>query len=187
MKGLWKSGMPALRAWLAGKPRTFVAGAAGLALLLGWVLYAPSWISIQRLRRERDALRSELDSSRGLVAQARAGSAQPLLPVGQAPEVLARLEELAGKHGLKFLEISPGKPRAEEPGQAVYLPVDLQIEGAYRPLGEFLGELRGAQALATPVLVREVHLARDERMLPNLRARVSLELALTEGAHVPTQ
>lgn len=182
-----QSWLPALRAWLPKQPKALVAGSAAGALLVGWLLYVPPWTSIQKLLKERQALRSELDSSRALMGQVRFASVQPLLSADQAPEVLARLETLAGEHGLKFLEVSPGRVRSGEPGRPSTLPVELQVEGGYRSLGEFLRSLREAQSLPAPVLVQRVQIGHDEKLLPRLHVRISLEMAFAEGAHVPAQ
>lgn len=178
---------PIFRSWLARQPRSAVAGGAALLVLLAWMLYIPPWTAIRKLKVQQADLRAEMESAAAVLGETRGGSVGPLIRVDQAPEVLARIEALAQKHGLRFLEVSPGKPRAADPGQPLLLPLDLQIEGQYRALGEFLGRLRNAGELPAPVLVQRLQISRDEKLLPRVRARVSLEIAFAGGGNVPSE
>ena len=174
-----------LRNWATRKPReAAIAGFFLLALL--WILYVPTWSQIQKLQRRQSDLRAEMESAAAVMNQSRSGRA--LISLDQSPEVLAQLEELARQRGLRFLQVSPGQVSSGgDSTQPLFLPVDLQVEGSYRALGEFLGHLRDPGTLPAPALVRQLQISREEKLLPRLMARISLEIAFARGKNVSSE
>ncbi len=134
------------------------------------------------MQGEREALRSEMEEAWRLLEQMR-NSPIPLLPsVSKSSEALSALQGLAESHQVQFLSVSPGTPREGSAEEPVWLPVELQLEGGYRSIGSFLGDLhRGSAGV---VRVRQFRIGRDERLLPRLRATLSLELAFGREDHV---
>jgi len=170
---LWRD---ALRNWLKDKPKAAVAAGLGLLFVLGWFLYGPPLGDVGRLQEERHQLRTKVIQARDVFEQLREEEWSRLPRTEAIPEILAELHALAETHTLKLVEVSPRSPTPKGEGLVV-LPVELRIEGAYRPLGEFLGALRQTPALGV-VSVQSVQISREQRLLPRLSASVSLELAL---------
>ncbi len=173
--------LSAFRAWAVQQPRAVWVGTAVALLILGWVLYGPAIAQVQRLNKERSALTASLKEAEAVLFLFRRGQARVLAGLKRAPEVFSQMEALARTCEIRFLEISPGQPHSSEAGQPVLLPVEIHLEGGYRELGKFLGSLREFEP--TIVLVRGIHIGREEQMLPQLRTRLSLELAFSQDAH----
>jgi Tfp pilus assembly protein PilO len=146
-----------------------------------WMLYAPPLAQTRRLVKERAQLRERLKEGAEILSRLQASEAPVGARLTHTPEILSQLQALAWKHKVRFLEIAPGQPVSLGGDQPVLLPVEIQLEGEYRALGEFLGSLRTFPPVA--VLVKRIRLSREEQRLPNLRARVSLELAFLSDAH----
>ncbi len=170
---LWRD---ALRNWLKDKPKAAVAAGLGLLFVLGWFLYGPPLGDIGRLQARKHQLRTEATQARDVFEQLRQEEWSRLPRAETIPEILAELHALAEAHTLKLVEVAPRSPAPKGEGLVV-LPVELRIEGAYRPLGEFLGALRQTPALGV-VSVQSVRIGREQRLLPRLKASISLELAL---------
>lgn len=182
MKADIRSWWPVCQTWIRRQPRAAIGVGLGLFLLLLWVLYVPTWGSIRVIQGEREALQSEMENAWRVLEQMR-DSSIPLLPsVSKSSEALTALQDLAESHEVQFLSVSPGNPREGSAGEPVWLPVELQVEGGYRSIGNFLGDLhRGRAGVAR---VRQLRIGRDEQLLPRLRATLSLELAFGEEDHV---
>ena len=175
--------LSAFRGWMTQQPRTVWAGAGVALLVLGGVLYVPAFRQARRLLEERSALSAGLQEAEKILSHFRSGQVPALSGIHEAPEVLSQLQALARTYEIHFLEIAPGQLRSSGKDQPVILPVEIRLEGEYRPLGEFLGSLRQFQRVA--VLVRGIRISREEQRLPQLRAQVSLELTFLPGSHGP--
>lgn len=180
---------PEITRWLdraqalaARHPRAAVAGTAAAALVVGWLLYVPPWLAVQRESRQWRQLKAATEEARRPIEQLRRHAVPDVPAMSAAPEALARLQAAARAHHLQVVQVTPGPPRPAETPELAWLPVEIQIVGGYRALGEFLGALRQTPGVGT-ALVRGLHVDRDERLLPDLRAQVSLELAVRGGAH----
>lgn len=152
-------------------------GAVGLLLLL-WFIYVPALAAIRRSHNEWDELKTEIGRSRRIVDSFRQGSLPSPPPLEMLPAVLENLNALAGSNQIRFLQVIPGNARAGESAEVTILPIELYLEGNYRSIGEFLGSL-GQTPSVGGALVRRMSIEREERLLPRLRARLSIELILS--------
>lgn len=173
--------VPALRAWTTRQPKLSLAAGALALVLLGWALYMPSCMAIRRDSRRCASLKAEMDQTQGLLDLVRRGEIRPLPSQETLPELLKQVHVQAKKFQVGILSISPGRSDAADPSQPILLPVELQVEGEYRAIGQFLGALRGEPSLGM-VTVRRFQMDRDEHLLPRLRAQLSIELALKQEA-----
>ena len=162
---------------ISREPKILVAAAAAGLLCAGWLLYIPPLGAIRRTKEEWRQLKEEVTASRQILAPVRKGEALPPVDLDQLPTVLEELHALARSHQVEFTAVSPGAARPGTPGLMV-IPVELQAEAGYRSLGEFLGELKRTSSLGG-AFVRRLTIDREERLLPRLRARISMELVLS--------
>jgi len=171
---------PALRSWVNRQPRISLAAGALAVLLLCWALYVPPLLAIRQADAKWNQLRAEVEESRRLMDGVRAGEIR-LLPAQQdLPQVLMVLQAQARDCRVNLLEISPGRADFTDPARPAFLPVEMRVEGEYQAIGEFLGKLREDPALGV-VTVRSMRMGREERLLPRLRAQLSVEIALRQG------
>ncbi len=159
-------------------PRVFWSGVAASGLILLWGIYGPALAAIRKAGLERDRLHRELIQYRGIIDPLRRGELPTLPEAGDVSTVLEELNRLARQQQIRFLEVSPGVLRPGDPKEMMILPVDLQLQGEYRTLAEFLGRLSQTPALGA-VTVRRLSIDREERFLPRLKARLSLEIFLS--------
>lgn len=170
-----------LRRWLARQPRAAVAGGAVALLAAAWFLYVPPWWSAQKARAECLRLQAELADCYRTIQPARSGE-MPVLPGADSfQQVLEQLNAIARSHQVQLVELSPGTARPGGPGEPAVAPVELQVEGGYRALGEFLGALAQEPALGV-ASVRQLSVDRQEQILPRLKARVSVEILMSEAS-----
>lgn len=163
---------------LSRQPRIVLTGGFLAAVILGWVIYAPPITAIRRSHGEWSRLKDELSDIRKTVDPIRQGKI-PLLPVADTtPSVLEQLNAAARSKQIQFLQVSPGAPRPGNSPGLVILPVELTLEGAYRSWGEFLGALPQSPSLRG-AFVRQIAIDREERLLPRLKGRISLEIFLS--------
>ena len=167
-----------LKSWGKRRPRIMRTAAAALALVLAWGVYLSPLASIRKISLECNRLQRELIQGRHWIEPYRRGELPHLPPAGSVSAVMEHLNQLARQHQVQFLEISPGVLRAGDPKELQILPVELYLQGEYKPLGEFIGELDRTPALGG-VTVRRFSIDREERLLPRLRARLSIELFLS--------
>ncbi|MBI3616436.1 MAG: type 4a pilus biogenesis protein PilO [Candidatus Omnitrophica bacterium] len=168
------------RVWLFRQPRFVLAGVFIGGLVLIWAVYAPAFQSIRRSHAEWLRLKTELIDVRKTVDPIRRGEV-PLLPRADAiSTVLKQLNTVARSKQIQFIQVSPGAARAGDPPGLVILPVELTLEGVYRSWGEFLGALARTPSLSG-TFVRQLSIDREERLLPHLRGRLSLEIFLSEA------
>ena len=171
---------PVLQKWAMRQPRmVLVAGALALLLLI-WALYIPPVYAIRRLGQQWDHLKAELEQDRQVLDTAQRRRILPLPSIEALPRVLEQLHAQARKSKVAILSVSPAKASPAGSNEPMILPVELQVEGEYRALGQFLGSLR-SQPLLGVVTVRQVGMGREERFLPRLRAQLSIEMALGSG------
>lgn len=158
-------------------PRSALAGGAVLLFLVGWMVYGPLTSGIQQLNRERDQLISEREEARRL-ADRFYGEKIPVIPkAARLPEILETLHEHARRCGVEIRAVSPGPLSDSKTGEPVHCSVELQLEGDYRSLGELLTDLRDSSEFGW-VSIRHLQIAREEGILPRLRAQLSIEVAL---------
>ena len=174
---LWYSG---LRTWLKQQPKTVLASGAAALLVIGWLLYIPPLLAVRRVSAEQARLHAELERDRGVLDFAWRRKIQPLPGTRTMTRVLEQLHAHARKQGVEVLVLTPGSGSAAGPDAPTLLPVELQVEGEYKALGLFLGSLRQHPELGV-VTLRRLRLAREERILPRLRAQMVLEVALGKG------
>lgn len=176
----------ALQAWTNRQPKLSVAAGALALILLGWALYAPSCGVIQRDSRRWSRLKMEMHETQNLLDLVRRGEIRLLPSQESLPELLKQLHFQAKRFQVNILSVSPGRSDDAGPGQPILLPIDLQLEGEYRGIGQFLGALHGEPSLGM-VTVRRLQIGREERLLPRLRAQLSIDMALMkqEGPHEP--
>ncbi len=172
----------ALRGWTNRQPKLSLVAGGLVLILLGWALYVPPCMAIRRSSRRWGSLKAEMNQNQSLLEMVRQGKIRPLPSQETLPDLLQQLHLQAKKLQINILSVSPGRSDAGGPGLPVILPVELKIEGEYRAIGQFLGVLRSESSLGM-VTVRRLQIGRDERLLPLLRAQLSIELALKqEGA-----
>jgi len=174
-----KEWISALQARLDRQPRLLVAGAAAAAVLFLWMIYVPPSLEIRRLGVQWRSLRAESRQSRQLLDEFYQGGAALLPGSGHLPKVLEMLHDKALQHGVKIRGVTPGNAREPSAEGLSVFPVEIQMEGEFHSLGEFLGELRDPSVLGM-VEVRRFRISRDEGLLPVLRADLSLEIALRQ-------
>lgn len=167
-----------LKRILSRQPRAVQAGGAVGILLLGWFIYAPALTGIRQSHEEWIRLKNELSAIRETVEPIRRGEIPLLLSAEATPALLEQLNTLARSKQIQFIQVSPGTPRPGELSGLMILPIDLMLEGSYRSLGEFLGALRQTPSLRG-TFVRRLSIDREERLLPRLRGRLSLEIFLS--------
>ncbi len=117
-----------------------------------------------------------------MVGQLRSGQLHPLPPTDVVPEVLNQFNRLARSHQILISSVTPG---AIQPGNSdglAVLPIEFQVEGGYRSLGEFLGQLSKTPSLEG-ARVRRMAIDRDEHLLPRLRAQLSIDIFLSEASN----
>ena len=169
----------ALRTWMTRQPKlSLAAGAAALALL-SWAIYAPSFAAIRRDSRRWSSLKTEMGQIQNLLEMARRGEIRPLPSQEELPELLKQLNVEAKRFRVSILSVSPGRADGAGPGQPILLSVELQLDGEFRGIGQFLGALRNEPSLGM-VTVRHFQIVRDERLLPRLRVQLAIELALKQ-------
>ncbi len=167
---------------LRGQPRLVLIGGIVLLCLVGGLLYVPRVMLLQKTLPEWRHLKAELTDARQLLNQLHDGEI-PALPDGdQLSTVLAGLNALARDHQVQFLEVTPAAPASGGPPDLMVVPVELQAEGTYRSLGEFLGALRQTATIGA-AFVRRIQMERDERILPRVHARLSIELTLCPSSN----
>lgn len=169
----------ALQAILDRQPRLLVVGAVAAAVLFLWVIYIPPSLEIRRLGVQWRSLRSESHQSRQLLEQFYQDGAALLPESGHLPKILEALHEKARQHGARIRVVTPGNAREPVTDGLSVFPVEIQMEGEFRSLGEFLGELKDPAVLGM-VVVRRFRISRDEGLLPVLQADLSLEIALRQ-------
>lgn len=175
----------ALRSWTTRQPKLSLAAGAVALILLGWVLYVPSCGAIRRDSRRWSRLKMEMHETQNLLDLVRRGEIRPLPSQESLPELLKQLHLQAKRFQVNILSVSPGRSNGAGLGQPILLPIDLQLEGEYRGIGQFLGVLRGEPSFGM-VTVRRLQIGREERLLPRLRAQLSIEMALKqEGPDEP--
>lgn len=169
-----------LKGMIARQSRIALAGGAVAVLILGWIVYAPALNGIRRSQEEWLRLKEELSDIHRTLDPIRRGEI-PLLPgVDSASNVLEQLNAAARSKQIQFLQVSPGPPHSGSSPGLMVLPVDLTLEGTYRSWGEFLGALSEHPSLRG-AFVRQMSIEREERLLPRLKGRLSLEIFLTEA------
>ena len=172
---------PALRRWMVHQPVVvLIAGALALLLLI-WALYVPSLLAIRQSGQQWGQLKAELEQDRLVLDEARRRQIQPLPSTLALPRVLQQLHAQARRFEVMILAVSPATAGSAKPDEPVILPVELQVEGEYRALGQFLASLRSQPSLGV-VTVRQIRIGREERFLPRLHAQLSIEMALGQGA-----
>ena len=171
----------ALRGWATRQPKLSIAAGTAALLIAGWAAYAPSVLAIRRAGTHCGELTAEMREVRRLMDLVRSGQVRLLPSQESLPALLQELQVRARECKVNVLEISPGKANSADASGPLSLPIEMQMEGEYRSLGEFLGKLRTEPSLGV-VTVRSLRIGRDERLLPRLRAQLSIELALRQGA-----
>ena len=164
---------------LAHRPPLALAVGVSLFLIVTWVFYASPLTQVWRMRREYFQLKMEQADTRLMIQQLRGGQIPLLPPIHGMAEVLDRLNNLARSHQIQFLSVTPDVPHSTETKGLSIVSVEFQIEGGYRPIGEFLGALGKTPSLGTPC-VHHVSIVRQESLLPRIRATVSIEFFLSE-------
>ena len=170
-----------LRNLLGRQARLIFVGTGVFFLCVAWILYAPLLRDIRRISREWRTLQIEQADARRVVEQLRSGQIHSLPRTDVLPEVLNRLNNLARSHQIQFLAVTPGSLRSGDPPGLAIFPIELQMEGGYQSIGEFLGDLERTASLGG-THVRQLTIERDEHLLPRLRAQLSMEIILSEGS-----
>ncbi len=171
----------ALRGWMGRQPKlSLIAGGLAL-LLLCWGVYIPPLMAIRRIGTRWSGLKSEMNETRRLTDLVRRGEMRLLPGQQDLQELLKELHVQARECQVKILEITPGKADSADPGKPALLPVQLQLEGNYRAIGEFLGRFRKEPSLGV-IIVRTLRLNREEQLMPRLRVQLSIEIALSAGS-----
>lgn len=171
-----------LRAAFLKQPKILLSGALAAGGLVVWLLYVPAYAVVRRADGECRRLKMEVAHARGILDQVGEGKIWPLPSVEAMPMVLSQLSAAARLHEVQILECTPAPVRSASEGFVIQ-PVELQVEGEYRSLGEFLGALRGNPSFGA-VCIRRIKIAREEQLLPRLKARLSLEAALDQNSDV---
>lgn len=172
-----KECIPTLKSLMARQPRSALISAAGLLLVTGWALYMPPAADLQRLGREWRVLKSAREEERVLSDRFYREKVGLIPDRTNLSKILETLQEKARQHQVEILAVSPGAIPSPEKGAPAFCPVELQLEGEYRALGEFLGELQNSSGLGW-VAVRRLRIGQEEGLLPRLRAQLSVEIAL---------
>lgn len=163
--------------FLARQPRSAWIAAAVVLLTVGWFLYVPPAMDLQRLSRQWDELKLKQGETRRLLDRYYREKIGLIPEEGRLPGLLEILQEKARRHHLEVSAVSPGTIPDHAAGAPAFCPLELQLEGEYRELGGFLGECRDSARLGW-ISVRRIRIGREEGILPRLRAQVSMEIAL---------
>lgn len=163
------------------QPRLLIAGGVTAAVILLWMIYGPSWMTVRRLTAQWSQMKGQVTESRRILDWMREAGLSPLPKTGAFSGILIQLNTLARTHEVELLQVAPGAGRPSEPAPLVLVPVELALEGGYRSIGEFLGGLRQTPSLGV-VQLKRLAIERQERLLPRLRAQVTLEWALMDSS-----
>ena len=163
--------------FLARQPRSVWMAVGGVLLAVVWLLYVPPVMNLQQLGRQWDGLKSKREETRRLLDRYYQEKVGFIPEESRLPDLLEILHEKARRHHVEVLAVSPGTIPDHASGEPAFCPLELQLEGEYQALGEFLGELRDPSRLGW-VSVRRIRIGREEGLLPRLRAQISMEIAL---------
>lgn len=172
-----KEWIPTLKILMARQPRFALIAAAGLLGVAGWVLYMPPAADLQRLGREWRVLKSAREEERLLSDRFYREKVGLIPDRNELSKILEALHEKARQHQVEILSVSPGAIPSPGKWEPAFCPVELQLEGEYRALGKFLGELQDPSHRGW-ISIRRLQIGREEGILPRLRAQVSMEIAL---------
>ncbi|MBI2885162.1 MAG: type 4a pilus biogenesis protein PilO [Candidatus Omnitrophica bacterium] len=186
---------------LAPRQQLLLVAATGVtaAVLLLRFVYIPLWGGIrQRAARLRELdvkmadahlVRDQLAGQDALLRKTRERYELVRSRIGDEQSVgriLEALNQQAVEQQLEVLGMQPGVDGREPERLRLNadltlreVPVLLRLQGRYRNLGEFLGQLPDAPFLAS---VRELELKRAPAGSPQLEARVVLSVYVTESA-----
>ncbi|MBI3318818.1 MAG: type 4a pilus biogenesis protein PilO [Candidatus Omnitrophica bacterium] len=173
-----KKTLQELEELLRRQPKAFLAGGLAALFAAAWVAYVPAFSGIQRHSRQWSQIRSQLIEARRVVDEVGQKDLSPLPDARSLPGVLERLGSTARSHQVQLLGVTPGPQRSSEVEGLAVVPMELQVEGEYRSLGEFLGALTQTPSLGA-VFVKHLSMNREERLMPRLRAQVSIEVFLS--------
>lgn len=178
------------------------AGAVLVAALLARVLYLPAlakigmrWTALQGLKAkiaEARLLSQELPDQEAALAGVRARYAvleQRMDADQSVARILDSLSQEAKAHRLDLVAVQPGeeedKPRLVRLGPKLILreiPLNLELTGSYRHVGEFLGTLPAAPFLSS---VRRLSVTKPQADSAKLKADLALAVYLAEEVPHP--
>jgi len=164
--------------WLKRHQKTFLMLGAGIFLPAMGFLYGPPLMAIRQSHQEWMRLQAQVSEAHRIIDPLRREDFFSAPRSDALPAVLEQLNLLAQANNIQFLHMAPSPARAGEPSGLKVLPVELVLEGAYRSIGEFLGQL-GTTPSMGGVVFQKLQIDREERLLPKLRARLSMELSLS--------
>lgn len=171
--------LKSLLEWAGRQPKLLLAAAAAL-LLLGWIIYVPPVLAIRSAGLRWSELKAETKESRGLMDSLRQGKFRMLVAREDLPGLLQQIHAHARECQVELREVSPAEMGEGTPAKPILLPVEIQLYGEFRSIGEFLGKLRQDPALGV-ITVRQLRISREDRLLPRLRAQLSIQVALRQG------
>jgi Tfp pilus assembly protein PilO len=171
--------MAALRSWMGHQPNSVRIGLIVGLVGLVWIFYLPSLKDIRWLMRQRAELKSNVEQDRRTLLEFQEVPFKTLAHSHELPEILNRLRMLATEHKVRILAITPQAAKEGYEGLVEMVPVEMELEGGYQNLGEFVGAFTRFPEI--PILVKRIQIGRQAQRLPNLRMALSLELALLSG------
>lgn len=165
--------------WTAARrqPRLpLLSGAVALCLAV-WFLYVPPLVEIQRLNRRWGQIQQTREELRPLLDQYYQSGAGSLPESKQLPHLLEQLHELARQRGVEILSMEPGEIKGSGKEGLALCSVELQLQGEFRALGEFLGSLNNWEHLGA-VSLQRVQVSREEGLKPRLRVSAAIDVGL---------
>jgi hypothetical protein len=173
-------------------------GVTLLVVAVGWfALVGPRRHESSRLSSRLDGVNAQIAAARlaARPTRRRAIAAAAFFPLARAmpsstdmPDLLLQLSRTAAESGIAFTSIQPGEP--ETAGSYTKIPIDLQFEGRFYDLADFLFRLRnlvdvhGGQLLVAGRLftVDSVSFGQGETGFPSVSAGLTVDAYAYSGS-----
>jgi len=147
-----------------------------IMLILVFVVYLPL---IQKLRQTKSQVILKEKETSGLLAQTQILSGREKKRLPSLKEVSLAIDELSKLGADQKIDFISIDPRQTKPAKAMsyqILPIDMIVESEYKNLGIFLGSLESLKQ--SMVTLEHLEIQRDEKILPKLKARLTVNLYL---------
>lgn len=152
------------------------SGVAVFLFLLFAFIYFPQLKEIRKRDSLWKSLKEQLKTAENLRDFQKAGIHKRFISQKELGLTLDRITEAAKSRSLNFKSISQQEIKALD-GYRV-LSVEMELDGDYKQLGLFLGDLENLQdALVT---VENFRLSSDEKLLPRILCSLTLNIYITQ-------
>lgn len=171
--------MDILNGLLKKKNAGILIGAGFVLLAIPFFVYIPMGRQIKFKTLEWIALKNELNAGyRNLELFQRNGVNKKMVSPKEVSAVIENITKEGKKLMLNFKSISQ-REQIERPEGYSILPVEMQIEGQYKQLGEFLGCLEAMQDAL--VAIDNFKASYDEKIAPKLSIVLTLNIYIEKG------